>query len=360
MKNKGMKKLNILAPINSLGYGVASKNTVRGLREIFDVSLFTIGNANLESKEEAEEFGSLIQDSKVSFDSNSPCLKIWHEFDMAARIGRGELIAYSFFELDKMNAIKRHNLSQCDKVAVTSEWAKQIVETEVNGANVYVAPLGVDTSTFYPQEQTADNNKFVVFNCGKWELRKGHDIILECFQKAFPDNQDVELWMACHNPIAPEEYNTKWSSFYQQDFRVRLLPSVGTHQELASLMNIVSCGFFPSRAEGWNLELLELMACGKPVITTDYSSHTQFCTENNSIKIKPKELEPALDGFYFKEEGYQWASLDSIKDDFIYALRQLYKQWQTDRELFNRDGVRTAKDFSWDNTAKRLEEAIND
>jgi len=354
MKNKGMKKLNILAPINSLGYGVASKNTVRGLREIFDVSLFTIGNANLESKEEAEEFGSLIQDSKVSFDSNSPCLKIWHEFDMAARIGRGELIAYSFFELDKMNAIKRHNLSQCDKVAVTSEWAKQIVETEVNGANVYVAPLGVDTSTFYPQEQTADNNKFVVFNCGKWELRKGHDIILECFQKAFPDNQDVELWMACHNPIAPEEYNTKWSSFYQQDFRVRLLPRVGTHQELASLMNIVSCGFFPSRAEGWNLELLEMMSCGKHVIATNVTAHTEFCNSDNCMLIDLEDMEMAFDGQFFNGQGDWYSIEDKHIDQLAEYMKNVHKLKQENKLGQNEEGIKTAKEFTWAKSAEKI------
>ena len=357
-----MKKLNILAPINSLGYGVVSKNTTRSLRKMFDVSLFAIGNANLESQQEADEFGKLIEESRLSFEKNSPCLKIWHEFQMATRVGNGELTAYPFFELDRMNAVKKHNLSQCDKIAVTSEWAKEIVENEVNGANVYVAPLGVDTSIFYPHEQQElkNNNKFIVFNCGKWEVRKGHDILLECFQKAFPQNEDVELWMSCHNPIAAQDYNTKWSNLYQQDFRVRLIPRTATHKELASVMNLVTCGFFPSRAEGWNLELLELMACGKPVITTDYSSHTQFCTDDNSIKIKPKELEPALDGFYFKEEGYQWASLESIKDDFIYALREMYEQWTKNRELFNKEGVRTGKNFRWENTARKLQEAIND
>ena len=123
-----------------------------------------------------------------------------------------------------------------DKLAIG---IKEIVENEVNGANVYVAPLGVDTSIFYPDEQQRlkNNNKFIVFNCGKWEVRKGHDILLECFQKAFPQNEDVELWMSCHNPIAAQDYNTKWSNLYQQDFRVRIIPRTSTHKEICIFLD---------------------------------------------------------------------------------------------------------------------------
>ena len=47
-------------------------------------------------------------------------------------------------------------------------------------------------------------------------------------------------------------------------------------------MSQVDCGVFPSRAEGRNLELLEMMSAGKHVITTDYSAHTEFCTKDNA------------------------------------------------------------------------------
>ena len=43
-----------------------------------------------------------------------------------------------------MNELKRHHLSQCDKIIVASEWAKQVVNDEVPDKPVYVSPLGVD------------------------------------------------------------------------------------------------------------------------------------------------------------------------------------------------------------------------
>jgi len=353
-----MNKLNILAPINSLGYGVAAKNTSRFLTKFFDVSLFSLGNPNFESEEEYNLLAGLLQNSPKSFDATAPCLKIFHEFRMAERVGKGDLIAYSFFELNKMNDIKRHHLSQCDKIIVSSEWAKSIVENQVPNTKVYVAPLGVDHTVFYPTN--TPQKKFIIFNCGKWEIRKGHDIILEVFQKAFPENQDVELWMMTQNPVASPEYNKKWNDYYRQDFRVKLLDRVPTHRQLAQIMNQTSCGFFPSRAEGWNLELLEMMACGKPVVTTDYASHTQFCTADNSIKFKPTKLEEAIDNTYFKGGDGEWASLDDLKDNFVESLRSLYKDWQTDGTILNQHGIVSAQKLNWINTAKHVAGAIND
>jgi glycosyltransferase involved in cell wall biosynthesis len=357
-KKDSMNNLNILAPINSLGYGVAAKNTARFLTKFFDVSLFTIGNANFESEEEYNLFAELLHKSPMSFDPTAPCLKIFHEFRMAERVGKGDLIAYSFFELNKMNDMKRHHLSQCDKVVVASEWAKSVVEDQVKDSKVYVAPLAVDHTVFYPTNRPQE--KFIIFNCGKWEIRKGHDIILEVFQAAFPDNKDVELWMMTQNPVASPEYNKKWNDYYRQDFRVNLINRVQDHRQLAQVMNQATCGFFPSRAEGWNLELLEMMACGKPVVTTDYASHTEFCTDDNSIKFKPNKFEEAIDNTYFKGGEGEWASLDDLKDNFVEALRSLYKQWQTDRTILNQHGIITAQNLNWLNTAEKVKEAIND
>ena len=51
------------------------------------------------------------------------------------------------------------------------------------------------------------------------------------------------------------------------------------------------CGVFPARAEGWNLELLEMMSCNKPVIATNYSAHTEFCDDKNCMLIDIEDME---------------------------------------------------------------------
>lgn len=51
----------------------------------------------------------------------------------------------------------------------------------------------------------------------------------------------------------------------------------------------------PTRAEGWDLPILEAMACGLPCIVTDYSGHRVFANYNKSYLIRVKTMCKAMD-----------------------------------------------------------------
>jgi glycosyltransferase involved in cell wall biosynthesis len=116
-------------------------------------------------------------------------------------------------------------------------------------------------------------------------------------------------------------------------------------------MSQVDCGVFPSRGEGWNLELLEMMAAGKHVIATNYSAHTEFCTEENCGLIPISEKEPAFDGKWFFGQG-NWAAINAFE---IKSLVQNMKDIasKVNKEV-NEAGIQTAKTFSWQNTAREI------
>jgi len=182
---------------------------------------------------------------------------------------------------------------------------------------------------------------------------------LEMFQKAFPEEQDVELWILAANPFLNEKSSHEWERYYSNDPRVRVLARVDTQYQVAYIMSQTNCGIFPSRAEGWNLELLEMMAMGKHVITTNYSAHTEFCNENNSRLINIQRLEPAHDGVFFDGSLGEWASLEGEPfNEGVDHMRDFYQQWQSDHDISNRQGLQTAQELSWSNTATNLEGVI--
>jgi glycosyltransferase involved in cell wall biosynthesis len=120
-------------------------------------------------------------------------------------------------------------------------------------------------------------------------------------------------------------------------------------------MSKVDCGVFPARAEGWNLELIELMAVGRQVITTNFSAHTEFCTAANSRLIDIKELEPANDGVWFDGTKGRWAKFDEdTQHDLVAHMRAVHEEKQAGRLILNKEGVETARRFTWDNTAKEI------
>ena len=354
-----MHKLNLIAPINTLGYGVVGLNIFKHAMSRLNISLFPIGNIDSSNSDDSV----LIQKSIATANQfedfvNAPSLKIWHEFALADRIGRGPTFAFPFFEINKFDQRRINHLSSVDNIIVASKWAEEIIQNHLPSASTHIVPLGVDDSIFTHGPHSI-TEKCVFFNCGKWEKRKGHDVILEMFKTAFPNEQDVELKMMCSNPFLPQKAHQEWERYYKSDSRIQLLNRVQTQQEVAQVMSSVNCGLFPSRAEGWNLELLEMMSMGKHVIATNYSAHTEFCNNKNCDLIDIKDLEKAEDDMFFKASTGEWASLDGwpMKQGIAH-MQAFYHRWQSDKSIINEEGIKTAQQFSWNNTIQQLEEAI--
>jgi glycosyltransferase involved in cell wall biosynthesis len=157
----------------------------------------------------------------------------------------------------------------------------------------------------------------------------------------------------CTNPFNTPDEENKWRNLYSHP-NVRLINRVETQEEVYNIMSKVDCGVFPSRGEGWNLEALELMSCGKHVIITDYSAHTEFCTKDNSNLVTITDTEPAFDGKWFFGQG-NWAK---ISEDQVSELQGYMESFHTSKKILNESGIDTAKKFSWRNTATKIIDLI--
>jgi glycosyltransferase involved in cell wall biosynthesis len=350
--------ITLSAPINNTGYGVASMNILKGLVSLNNrVNLFPMGNPQVTNEEDKNIVEQCIKDRLDLLDINAPYIKIWHQFDLLSRIGRGKYFGFPFFELDTLNSFEIKNLNVPDAIIVASSWAKEVIKNSNISVPTYVVPLGVDTKIFnylgdFPKLDFKNSDKYVFLNIGKWEVRKGHDILLELFNAAFPDEQDVELWILASentNAYSNKEELAVWKNMYSVP-RVRLFNGADTHFDIATLINSCDCGIYPSRAEGWNLELLETMAMNKPVIATDYSAHTEFCNRDNAFLADISDTEKAYDGKAFQGQG-NWAKIDQkAKNQIVEYMRYLYKN----RINTNKYGIETAKNYSWANAAEKL------
>ena len=201
-------RINLQAPINQLGYGVAGLNILKALQNKAEVSLFPIGQPQVTNQEDATAVRKGIEVA-TTFDPNAPCIKIWHQNQMAERIGSGKFIGFPIFELDTFNSLERHHLSACDEWMVCSSWAKDIIRSSVSFKPTHVVPLGVDANLFPPATARQDD-KTIFFNCGKWEIRKGHDILINAFKKVLGHGENAELWMMCSNPFNSPEEDARW------------------------------------------------------------------------------------------------------------------------------------------------------
>lgn len=349
-------QIHIQAPLCKTGYGVASRNIIHALHDLgHQILLTAIGSIDVDSQDESEFLHQLIMDT-MYIPPNIPGIKIWHQFDLKDHFGTGKYIGFPIFELNTFNEVEVDSLNSCDELFVTSAWGKRVIKSNYIRVPTHVVPLGVDLKTFFPIPSTATYKPYVFLNAGKWEVRKGHDLLYQIFNLAFSQQDNVELWLLTNNPFCNVQERAYWENLYRNSplgKKIVFIPPLATSQDVAKLMQSADCGIFPSRAEGWNLELLEMMACGKPVITTYYSAHTEFCDSTNTYLIDIKEQEPAFDNKWFFGQG-DWATFGEAQ---IFQTIQHMKNCYMDRPS-NTNGIVTAGDFSWENSAKKIISAL--
>lgn len=356
--------LNFVAPINPLGYGVVGRNVLGELVKAgHSVSYYPLGNPSWESD---LPFVHKCVDNSRMFNSDAPSIRVWHQNDMAMFPGGGKRIGWPIFELNKFTDLERHHLTSVDRLFVCSQWAKDVLEAEGISKEIErvdVVPLGVDSSVFFVDEGARSKRgywtqkKTVFLNIGKWEVRKGHNELLEAFCKAFKTSDNVELWMINHNDFIGHE-NELWKTKYissPMGANIKILPRIGSQHELRQIINTADCGVFPSHAEGWNLEPLEFMACGVPSIVTNYSGHTEYCNDTNSFLLQPNGMVSAQDGKWFHGQG-EWCTFDI--DKLVEAMQVAHDYKQSGSNSLTEGMKTTVEKFTWANTVKKIEEVL--
>jgi glycosyltransferase involved in cell wall biosynthesis len=344
-----MKKINLQCPIGYTGYGITSLNILNELYKISHVSLFPMGKININNNDEIATLKQCISNSRL-YDKNATCVKIWHQHDLASRIGSGKYCSFPFFELDTLSEIETHNINSCDTVFTATEWSKQILLDNGVTIPIVVCPLGVDRKIFN-ENNPKTNDKYVFCHIGKWEKRKSQDILLKCFEKAFSINDNVELWLFPHNPFLTEDETKYWIDMVKYNklsSKITIFPRYDSQNQLANTISQADCGVFISRAEGWNNEILEVMSMNKPCIVTNYSAHTHYCDKNNSFLIDIQDKELANDDKWFFGQG-SWAKIGQREmDNVIETMRYVYNN----NIRSNPAGIETSKKYSWTKTAE--------
>jgi glycosyltransferase involved in cell wall biosynthesis len=354
--------LNFTTPINQLGLGICGLNLLVELSKRIDVALFEIGPSTSPVEHEwAIKAGRRHADE---FDEKAPSLLLWHPNRMFGHAGRGIRAGLTFFEVDPLPLVAIHHLNSLDVVLVPDAWAEGICRRSGVHKPIRLVPLGVDRAIFHDRVQCTrtDQETTVFFTVGKFEYRKGHDILIDAFHRAFSPSDPVRLIMACENPFLGEEGNGAWirrAKTGRLSSKIDVIRRYGSQVDLARLIASCDVGVFPSRAEGWGLPLLESLSMGKPVITTDYAAHTAFCTQENARLIPIDNLENADDGVFFRGGGGRWAELgDAQLEVLIDHMRFFHNQKQQGMPMRNEHGVATATQLTWKRSADATLSAI--
>jgi len=94
------------------------------------------------------------------------------------------------------------------------------------------------------------------------------------------------------------------------------------HEELPVLYRSADCFLAVSRGEGWDMPLMEAMACGLPTIASDWSSHREFVHDRIAYRLAVERLIPAVAKCPYYA-GFRWAQAD--EEHLRHLLRHVYE-----------------------------------
>ena len=198
-------------------------------------------------------------------------------------------------------------------------------------------PLAHDANNFRLLTEVRNNNKNPPYflYIGRHDKHKNLHRLIAAFAKFkqhSQDGRDYELWFA--GP-SNELYTPKMYSQIEElgiKHQVKFLEYVN-YQELPIIINQAIALVFPSLWEGFGFPVLESMACGTPVITSNVSSLPEV-TGDAALLINPYHIHEITE-----------AMLTISTDDKL-------------RSQLSIDGCKRASNFSWDKTGQATAEVL--
>jgi Tfp pilus assembly protein PilF/glycosyltransferase involved in cell wall biosynthesis len=280
---------------------------------------------------------------------------------------------YTFFE-NELTPESVENARRFDVVFAGSSWCLDRLRDKGIGHSRLLIQ-GVDGGTFHPQPPR-QGEKFVIFSGGKFEFRKGQDLVLKAFSVLSRKHPDMVLLTAWHNGwpasmdtmrssphIRCEWPGNDWVGQMEHLYRVNgidpakvmTMPQLSPGQ-MAQVYHLSDLGLFPNRCEGGtNLVLMEYMACGKPAIVTNATGHQDICRENNAFLLRDLRPLNIDDGAGNVIAHWVEPSLDEIIARVEYACEH-----RAEAQARGVAGGEEMKQWTWKRAAETIASTLNE
>jgi len=212
-------------------------------------------------------------------------------------------IGRSMFETDSLPSHWVSGANAVDELWVPGEFNRQTFRDAGVRTPLHVIPGGIDSDQFRPgvEPYAVPGALGTVFlSVFEWRLRKGWDVLLRAWADAFTPDDDVTLVLRTY-PISQsdarsntEVINERVNAFLHDQCggrsrtdvaRIVVLGQRVAARDLPALYGMSHAFVLPTRGEGWGRPFMESMACGVPVIATNWSAHLAFMNDENSYLV---------------------------------------------------------------------------
>lgn len=235
----------------------------------------------------------------------------------------------SFLKRLYYNLVLKRACRKCAFIVTVSEFSKKrIVEwSAINPDKVKVVYNGV-SEAFHANVKPYEPGFPYIFIVGNRKLHKNEDRAMRAFAQADID-KDIKLVFSGD----PSDQLLQTANELNITDRIVFLGRL-SEEQLASTYKGAICLLFPSLYEGFGLPLIEAIACGTPVITSNTTALVEIANEY-TIKVDPLNIHEI--------------------SRFIEKLNINQKNYRIPYNSSNR----VIKEFSWVNTKNILKKYLN-
>jgi len=281
-----------------------------------------------------------------------------------APAARGRLVQWAHWEFGAPPREWREGLSRCDEVWVASDGVGEALR-QAGLSHVHVVPLGVDAARFAgapPADLGGDAPGFRFLFVGGLVWRKGADLLLEAYARAFTRDDDVTLVLKDFGhggpyPAGDDDARAARMAADDRGPRVHRVSGALPHDALPGLYAACDCLVHPYRAEAFGLTMLEAAAAGLPVIASGHGPVRGFLgpdaadlLDTRPVTLRLQRIGPwTLDGPVTAREP-------SV-EELAAAMRRRYERRDEGRALGAR-AARVAATRTWERSASVIRERV--
>ena len=282
----------------------------------------------------------------------------------------GPKIAYNVWESTLQPEGFFNKLLEFDEIWVPSKWQQECtIKQGAPESMVKVVPEGVDVHTFFPEEvdklDEYNDGRFKFLLFGRWDYRKSTKEIIQTFLNTFGPEEPIDLVVSIDNMWGEQMDGMKSTQerlehYGLNDERIKIIsfPSREDYIKYIKTGHVfVSC----ARSEGWNLPLIEAMACGTPSIYSNCSAQLEFA-EGKGFPVNIVGERPANSNDYGR---YTMSDLPGnyYEPDFNHlsqVMRYIYENYEECKNKSLTESENLRNTFSWENVALIGKDVIND
>jgi glycosyltransferase involved in cell wall biosynthesis len=215
-------------------------------------------------------------------------------------------------------------------VANREAWICAELKYKRNPGRIWYVPNATE-ERFFTSREYPDKSPIHLLFVGTWLDRKGVYYLADAFSLVAAKIPGIRMTVAgCSAPV------NSVKTYFSPEVRdqVRVIPFV-SREDIAALYAAHDIFVFPSLVEGMPLALLEAMATGMPVVTTNTSGMADIVEDEfNGLLVQAAEV-----------------------DSLARAIERLCCSIELRKQL-GLEGQRTARRYTWERVTQKLEKIL--